>query len=63
MMNVITNRRFVFFIPPITQSMDTFTVGRELLSLIYVMGGIEKSCLQHKHSFHIALTARRNCKK
>ena len=61
MMNVITNRRF--FIPPITQSMDTFTVGRELLSLSYVMGGIEKSCLQHKYSFPIALTARRNCKK
>ena len=60
MMNVITNRRF--FIPPITQSMDTFTVGRELLSLRYVMGGIEKSCLQHKYSFPIALTARRNCK-
>ena len=52
-----------FFIPPITQSMDTFTVGRELLSLSYVMGGIEKSCLQHKYSFPIALTARRNCKK
>ena len=56
MMNVITN-------PPITQSMDTFTVGRELLSLSYVMGGIEKSCLQHKYSFPVALTARRNCKK
>ena len=53
----------VFFIPPITQSMDTFTVGRELLFLSYVMGGIEKSCLQHKYSFPIALTARRNCKK
>ena len=51
------------FIPPITQSMDTFTVGRELLSLSYVMGGIEKSCLQHKYSFPIALTAKRNCKK
>ena len=61
MMNVITNRRF--FIPPITQSMDTFTVGRELLSLSYVMGGIENSCLQHKYSHLIALTARRNCKK
>ena len=56
MMNVITNRRV--FIPPITQSMDTFTVGRELLSLSYVMGGVEKSCLQHKYSFPIALTAR-----
>ena len=61
MMNVITNRRF--FIPLITQSMDTFTVGRELLSLSYVMGGIENSCLQHKYSRPIALTARRNCKK
>ena len=30
-----------FYIPPITQSMDTFTAGRELLSLNYVMGGIE----------------------
>ena len=60
MMNVITNRRF--YIPPITQSMDTFTVARELLSLSYVMGGIEKSCLQHKYSLPIALTARRNCK-
>ena len=50
-----------FYIPPITlQSMDTFTVGRELLSLSYVMSGIEKSCLRHK--FPIALTARRNCK-
>ena len=62
MMNVI-NHKQTFFIPPITQSMDTFTVGRELLSLSYVMGGIEKSCLQHKYSFPIALTARRNCKK
>ena len=26
------------------------------------MGGIEKSCLRHKCSFPIALTARRNCK-
>ena len=53
-----------FYIPPITlQSMDTFTVGRELLSLSYVMCGIEKSCLRHKYSFPIALTARRNCKK
>ena len=52
-----------FYIPPITQSMDTFTAGRELLSLNYVMGGIEKSCLRHKCSFSIALTARRNCKK
>ena len=43
--------------------MDTFTVGRELLSLSYVMGGIENSCLQHKYSRPIALTARRNCKK
>ena len=52
-----------FYIPPITlQSMDTFTVGRELLSLSYVMGGIEKSCLRHKYSFPIALTARQNCK-
>ena len=52
-----------FNIPPITlQSMDTFTVGRELLSLSYVMGGKEKSCLRHKYSFPIALTARRNCK-
>ena len=52
-----------FYIPPVTlQSMDTFTVGRELLSLSYVMGGIEKSCLRHKYSFPIALTARRNCK-
>ena len=51
----------VFFIPPITQSLDTFTVGRELLSLSYVMGGIENSCLQHKYSRPIALTARRNC--
>ena len=49
MMNVITTRRF-FFIPPITQSMDTFTFGRELLSLSYVMGGIEKSCLPHKYN-------------
>ena len=56
-MHVITNRRF-FFIPPITQSMDTFTIGGELLSLSYVMGGIEKSCLQHKYSFPIALIAR-----
>ena len=53
----------VFFIPLITQSMDTFTVGRELLSLSYVMGGIENSCLQHKYSRPIALTDRRNCKK
>ena len=54
----------MFYIPPITlQSMDTFTVGRELLSLSYVMGGIEKSCLRHRYSFLIALTARRNCKK
>ena len=30
-----------FYIPPITlQSMDTFTVGSELLSFSYVMGGI-----------------------
>ena len=57
MMNVITNRRFL------SQSMDTFTVGRKLLSLSYVMGGIENSCLQHKYSRPIALTARRNCKK
>ena len=34
----------MFYIPPITQSMNTFTAGRELLSLSYVMGGIEKSC-------------------
>ena len=61
MMNVITNR--CFLIPPITQSMDTFNVGREHLSLSYVMGGIGKSCLQHKYSFPIALTARRNCKQ
>ena len=48
-----------FYIPPITlQSLDTLTVGRELLSLSYVMGGIEK----YKYSFPIALTARRNCK-
>ena len=53
----------MFYIRPITQSMDTFTVGRELLSLSYVMGGIEKSCLRHRYSFLIALTARRNCKK
>ena len=26
-------------------------------------GGIERSCLRHKYSFTIALTARRNCKK
>ena len=53
-----------FYIPPITlQSMDTVTVDRELLSLSYVMDGIEKSCLRHKYSFPIALTARRNCKK
>ena len=52
-----------FYIPPITQSMDTFTVGRELLSLSYVIDGIEKSCLRHKYSFSMALTARRNCKK
>ena len=63
MMNVITDVFYPIFIPPITQSMDTFTVGRELLSLVYVMGGIEKSCLQHKFSLPIALTARRNCKK
>ena len=44
------------------QSMDTFTVGKELLSLSYVMGGIEKSCLRHKYLFPIALTGRRNCK-
>ena len=49
-----------FYIPPIIKSMDTFTVGRELLSLSYVMDGIEKSCLRHKYSFPIALTARRN---
>ena len=61
MMNVITNK--TFFIPPINQSMDTFTIGRELLSLSYVMDGIENSCLQHKYSRPIALTARRNCKK
>ena len=53
----------MFYIPPITQSVDTFTVGRELLSLSYVMDGTEKSCLRHKYSFPIALTARRNCKK
>ena len=36
-----------FYISPITlQSMDTFTVGRERLSLSYVMAGIEKSCLR-----------------
>ena len=52
-----------FYIPPITQSMDIFTVGRELLSLSYVIDGIEKSCLRHKYLFPIALTARRNCKK
>ena len=52
-----------FYIPPITLSMDTLTVGRELLSLSYVMDGIEKSCLRHKYSFPIPLTARRNCKK
>ena len=41
-----------FYIPPITlQSVDTFTVGRELLSLSYVMGGIEKSCLRHKYIY------------
>ena len=34
----------MFYIPPIIQSMNTFTAGRELLSLSYVMGGIEKSC-------------------
>ena len=52
-----------FYIPPINlQSMDTFTVGREVLSLSYVMGGIEKSCLRHNYSFPIALTARLNCK-
>ena len=39
-----------FYIPPITQSMDTFTSGRELLSLSCVVGGIEKSCLRHKRS-------------
>ena len=51
-----------FYIPPINlQSMDTFTVGREVLSLSYVMGLIEKSCLRHNYSFPIALTARRNC--
>ena len=47
----------MFYIPPINQSMDTFTAGRELLSLSYIMGGIEKSCLRHKCSFPIALTA------
>ena len=52
-----------FYIPSITlHYVDTFTVGRELLSLSYVMGGIEKSCLRHKYPFPIALTARRNCK-
>ena len=53
----------MFYIPPIAQSMDTFTAGRELLSLSYIMGGIEKSCVRHKCPFPIALTARRNCKK
>ena len=38
-----------FYIPPITQSIDTITVGRELLSLSYVMDGVEKSCLRHKY--------------
>ena len=53
-----------FYIPPIDlQSMDTFTAGRKVLFLSYVMDGIEKSCLRHKYSFPIALTARRNCKK
>ena len=52
-----------FYIPSITlHSVDIFTVGRELLSLSYVMGGIENACLRHKYSFPIALTARRNCK-
>ena len=57
------HQKQTFYIPPITQSMDTFTVGRELLSLSYVMGGIEKSCLLHKYSFPIERTARRSCKK
>ena len=57
------HRKQKFYIPHITHSMDTFTVGRGLLSLNYVMDGIEKYCLRHKYSFPIALTARRNCKK
>ena len=57
------HHKLTFYIPPITlQSMDTFTVDRELLFLSYIMGGIEKSCLRHKYSFPIALTARRNYK-
>ena len=54
MMNFITNRRFISHILP---SLGT------LLSLSYVMSGIEKSCLRHKYSFPIGLIARRNCKK
>ena len=53
------HQKQTFYIPPITlQSMDTFTVGMELLSSSFVMGGIEKSCLQHKYSFPIALTVK-----
>ena len=55
MMNVVTNRRFLSHLLP---SLWTLL----LLALSYVMGGIEKSCLQHKYSFPTALTARRNCK-
>ena len=47
-----------FYIPPIFQSMDTFTLAGN-----FCPGGIERSCLRHKYSFTIALTARRNCKK
>ena len=50
MMNFITNRLFISHILP-------------SLSLSYVMSGIEKSCLRHKYSFPLGLTARRNCKK
>ena len=34
-----------------------------LLAGNFCPGGIEKSCLRHKYSFPIALTARQNCKK
>ena len=61
MVNVITNRRVLSHLLPSLWTLLLF--AGNFLSLSYVMGGIEKSCLQHKFSFPIALTARRNCKK
>ena len=51
-MNDITNRHFISHLFPSL-----------LLAGNFCPGGIEKSCLRHKYSFLLALTARRNCKK